>query len=73
MNEMMWVLLATQVVIFLQIRRVRKTMKLNLELVRITPMLLEIVALQADLQKVQNDINKVQDIESEFKRIIGNL
>ena len=73
MEIVIGVLVGLQVITLWQLRRLRKIIKANSEIVRITPMLLEIVALQAKLNSVQNDLKTVQNIEEEFKRIIGNL
>jgi hypothetical protein len=73
METYVWILIGLQVIVFWQLVRLRKVVKLNNEMVRITPMLLEIVALQAQLNNIQNDLQNVQNIEAEFKRIIGNL
>ena len=66
-------LVGLQVITLWQLRRLRKVVKANSEIVRITPMLLEIVALQNQLQNVQIALKDVQSVEEEFKRIIGNL
>jgi ABC-type amino acid transport system permease subunit len=66
-------LVGLQVITLWQLRRLRKIIKANSEIVRITPMLLEIVSLQAQLQNVQIALKDVQSVEEEFKRIIGNL
>jgi len=73
METYVWVLIGLQVITFWELRRQRRMIKANMEIVRITPMLLEIMALQKQLNDVQNDLKNVQNIETEFKRIIGNL
>lgn len=73
METYVWLLIGLQVIVFLEMRRLRRMVKANMEIVRVTPMLLEIVALQKQIQDVQNDLQNVQKIEDEFKRIIGNL
>jgi len=73
METYVWVLIGLQVITFWELRRQRRMMKANMEIVRITPMLLEIMALQNQIKDVQNDLKNVQNIETEFKRIIGNL
>lgn len=73
MDIVIGVLIGFQIITIWQVTRLRRIIKLNSEIVRITPMLLEIVALQAKLNSVQNDLKTVQNIEEEFKRIIGNL
>lgn len=67
------VLVGLQVITLWSLRRLRKIVTANSEIVRITPMLLEIVALQNQLQNVQIALKDVQSVEEEFKRIIGNL
>ncbi len=44
-----------------------------MEIVRITSMLIELLALQEQLKKVESDLKDVRTVEAEFKRIIGNL
>lgn len=73
MEIVIGVLVGLQVITLWQLGRLRKMIKANSEMVRITPMLLEIVALQNQLQNVQNALKDVQSVEEEFKRIIGNL
>ena len=73
METYVWLLIGLQVIVFLEMRRLRRLVKVNMEIVRITPMLLEIMALQKQIQEVQDDLQNVQNIEAEFKRIIGNL
>ena len=73
METYVWVLIGLQIIVFLEMRRLRRLVRTNMEIVRITPMLLEIMALQKQIQEVQNDLENVQNIEAEFKRIIGNL
>jgi len=73
METYVWVLIGLQVIVFLEMRRLRRMVRANMEIVRITPMLLEIMALQKQIQEVQDDLQNVQNIEAEFKRIIGNL
>lgn len=73
MEIVIGVLVGLQVITLWQLRRLRGMIKANSEIVRITPMLLEIVALQNQLQNVQNALKDVQSVEEEFKRIIGNL
>ena len=73
MEIVIGVLVGLQVITLWQLRRLRKIIKANSEIVRITPMLLEIVALQNQLQNVQIALKDVQTVEEEFKRIIGNL
>ena len=73
MEIVIGVLVGLQVITLWQLRRLRKIIKANSEIERITPMLLEIVSLQAQLQNVQNALKDVQSVEEEFKRIIGNL
>jgi ABC-type amino acid transport system permease subunit len=73
MEIVIGVLVGLQVITLWLLRRLRKVVKANSEIVRITPMLLEIVALQNQLQNVQIALKDVQSVEEEFKRIIGNL
>lgn len=73
METLVWVLIGLQVITFWELRRQRRMVKANMEIVRITPMLLEIMSLQNELNKAQNNLQAVQNIEAEFKRIIGNL
>ena len=73
MEIVIGVLVGLQVITLWLLRRLHKIVTANSEIVRITPMLLEIVALQNQLQNVQNALKDVQSVEEEFKRIIGNL
>jgi len=73
MEIVIGVLIGLQVITLWLLRRLRKVVKANSEIVRITPMLLEIVQLQNQLQNVQIALKDVQNVEKEFKRIIGNL
>jgi len=73
MEIVIGVLIGLQVITLWLLRRLRKVIKANSEIVRITPMLLEIVQLQNQLQNVQIALKDVQSVEEEFKRIIGNL
>ena len=73
MEIVIGVLIGLQVITLWKLVKLRKEIKANDEIVRITPMLLEIVALQNQLQNVQNALKDVQSVEEEFKRIIGNL
>ncbi len=73
MEIVIGVLIGLQVITLWKLVKLRKEIKANSEIVRITPMLLEIVALQNQLQNVQNALKDVQSVEEEFKRIIGNL
>ena len=73
MEIVIGVLVGLQVITLWLLRRLRKIVTANSEIVRITPMLLEIVALQNQLQNVQIALKDVQSVEEEFKRIIGNL
>ena len=73
MEIVIGVLVGLQVITLWLLRRLRKIVTANSEIVRITPMLLEIVALQNQLQNVQIALKDVQNVEEEFKRIIGNL
>jgi len=73
MEIVIGVLIGLQVITLWLLRRLRKVVKANSEIVRITPMLLEIVQLQNQLQNVQIALKDVQNVEEEFKRIIGNL
>ena len=73
MEIVIGVLVGLQVITLWLLGRLRKMIKANSEIVRITPMLLEIVALQNQLQNVQIALKDVQSVEEEFKRIIGNL
>ena len=73
MEIVIGVLVGLQIITLWSLRRLRKIVTANSEIVRITPMLLEIVALQNQLQNVQIALKDVQSVEEEFKRIIGNL
>lgn len=73
MEIVIGVLIGLQVITLWRLSRLRKVINANSEIVRITPMLLEIVELQNQLKNVQIALKDVENVEKEFKRIIGNL
>jgi len=73
METYVWILIGVQAITFWQLFRLRQGVKANMEIVRITSMLIELLALQEQLKKVENDLENVRTVEAEFKRIIGGL
>jgi hypothetical protein len=73
MGTYVWILIGVQAITFWQLFRLRRVVKANMEIVRITSMLIELLALQEQLKKVESDLKDVRTVEAEFKRIIGNL
>ncbi len=73
MGTYVWISIGIQALTFWQLFRLRRVVKANMEIVRITSMLIELLALQEQLKKVESDLKDVRTVEAEFKRIIGNL